>query len=67
MRAEPAVETTSSAHITVQDLTMAYGDFVIQRDLTFTIRRGDIFIISKQVKHQIFRIQSRIKSVSVHL
>jgi phospholipid/cholesterol/gamma-HCH transport system ATP-binding protein len=29
----------------VQDLTMAYGDFVIQRDLTFTIRRGDIFII----------------------
>ena len=24
---------------------MAYGDFVIQRDLTFTIRRGDIFII----------------------
>ena len=24
---------------------MAYGDFVIQHDLTFTIRRGDIFII----------------------
>jgi len=24
---------------------MAYGDFVIQRDLTFTIRRSDIFII----------------------
>ena len=33
------------AHIIVQDLTMAYGDFVIQRDLNFTIRRGDIFII----------------------
>jgi len=33
------------AHITVQDLTMAYGDFVIQRDLDFTIRHGDIFII----------------------
>jgi phospholipid/cholesterol/gamma-HCH transport system ATP-binding protein len=32
-------------HITVRDLTMAYGDFVIQRDLDFTIRRGDIFII----------------------
>jgi phospholipid/cholesterol/gamma-HCH transport system ATP-binding protein len=45
MRAEPAVETSSPAHITVQDLTMAYGDFVIQRDLTFTIRRSDIFII----------------------
>jgi phospholipid/cholesterol/gamma-HCH transport system ATP-binding protein len=33
------------AHITVQDLTMAYGDFVIQRNLDFSIRRGDIFII----------------------
>jgi phospholipid/cholesterol/gamma-HCH transport system ATP-binding protein len=32
-------------HITVRDLTMAYGSFVIQRDLTFTVRRGDIFII----------------------
>lgn len=33
------------AHVEVRNLTMAYGDFVIQRDLTFTIRRGDIFII----------------------
>jgi len=33
------------AHITVTDLTMAYGDFVIQRDLNFTINHGDIFII----------------------
>ena len=33
------------AYITVQDLTMAYGSTVIQRDLTFTVRRGDIFII----------------------
>lgn len=32
-------------HITVKDLTMAYGDFVVMRDLTFTILRGDIFII----------------------
>jgi phospholipid/cholesterol/gamma-HCH transport system ATP-binding protein len=37
--------TESEPHITIQDLTMAYGDFVIQRDLNFTIRRGDIFII----------------------
>ena len=29
----------------MQDLTMAYGDFLIQRDLTFTINRGDIFIV----------------------
>lgn len=26
-------------------MTMAYGDFVIQRDLNFTIRQGDIFVI----------------------
>jgi phospholipid/cholesterol/gamma-HCH transport system ATP-binding protein len=32
-------------HITVRDLTMAYGDFVLQRDLNFTIDHGDIFII----------------------
>jgi phospholipid/cholesterol/gamma-HCH transport system ATP-binding protein len=29
----------------VQDLTIAYGSVVIQRDLTFTVQRGDIFII----------------------
>jgi len=33
------------AHITVRDLTMAYGDFVVMQDLNFTIGRGDIFII----------------------
>ncbi len=32
-------------HIVVEDLTMAYGDFVIQQDLNFCINRGDIFII----------------------
>ncbi len=37
--------TTAEAPIIVRDLTMAYGSFVIQRDLTFTVRRGDIFII----------------------
>ena len=31
--------------IEVRDLTMAYGDFVIQRDLNFTINRGEVFII----------------------
>jgi len=36
---------SSEAHIRVVDLTMAYGDFVIQRDLNFTIERGDVFII----------------------
>jgi len=32
-------------HIRVEDLTMAYGSFVLQSDLTFTINRSDIFII----------------------
>jgi phospholipid/cholesterol/gamma-HCH transport system ATP-binding protein len=40
-----AVKQPLTSHIEVRDLTMAYGDFVIQRDLNFTIRRGDIFII----------------------
>jgi phospholipid/cholesterol/gamma-HCH transport system ATP-binding protein len=37
--------TEKKAHITVRDLTMAYGDFILMRDLTFTINRGDVFII----------------------
>ena len=37
--------TERSPHIQVEDLTMAYGDFVVQSDLTFTVNRGDIFII----------------------
>ena len=45
MAAVPAQQMQAEAHITVQDLTMAYGDFVIQRDLNFVVRRGDIFII----------------------
>jgi len=32
-------------HIQVRDLTLAYGDYVIQRDLNFTVYQGDIFII----------------------
>jgi len=35
----------SEAHIVVRDLDMAYGEFVIQRDLTFEVKRGEIFII----------------------
>jgi phospholipid/cholesterol/gamma-HCH transport system ATP-binding protein len=38
-------ETHADAHIVVRNLTMAYGDFVLMRDLDFTIRRGSIFII----------------------
>jgi phospholipid/cholesterol/gamma-HCH transport system ATP-binding protein len=44
----PAVATANpdrEPHIVVRDLTMAYGDFVIQHDLNFTVNRGDIFVI----------------------
>ncbi|UCF93536.1 MAG: ATP-binding cassette domain-containing protein [Desulfobacterales bacterium] len=45
--AEPKTipDSPQEAHVTVKNLTMAYGSFVVQRDLTFTINRGDIFII----------------------
>jgi phospholipid/cholesterol/gamma-HCH transport system ATP-binding protein len=32
-------------HIIVDNLTMKYGDFLIQKDLSFAINRGDIFIV----------------------
>lgn len=35
----------NEAIINVENLTLSYGEKVIQRDLNFTIRRGDIFII----------------------
>jgi phospholipid/cholesterol/gamma-HCH transport system ATP-binding protein len=33
------------ARIAITNLTMAYGDFVIQHDLNFTIQAGEVFII----------------------
>jgi phospholipid/cholesterol/gamma-HCH transport system ATP-binding protein len=36
---------STDPHIMVKDLTMAYGSNVIQRDLTFTVNQGDVFII----------------------
>jgi len=35
----------SEAHITVRKLTMAYGSFVLMRDLDFEVRRGSVFVI----------------------
>ena len=32
-------------HIRVRDLTMAFGSFVLQKDLSFDVGRGDIFVI----------------------
>jgi phospholipid/cholesterol/gamma-HCH transport system ATP-binding protein len=35
----------SEALIGVRNLTMAYGDFVLMRDLDFEIKRGEVFVI----------------------
>ena len=35
----------STPPITVHNLTMAYGSFVLMRDLNFTVEHGDVFII----------------------
>jgi phospholipid/cholesterol/gamma-HCH transport system ATP-binding protein len=36
---------SDDAHITVEDLTMAYGSFVLMHDLNFTVKKGDVFVI----------------------
>ena len=38
-------KNTPEVHIEIRDLTMAYGTFVIQRELNFNINRGDVFVI----------------------
>ena len=35
----------TTAHIRVNDVTLRYGDFLIQQRLDFSIRRGEIFVI----------------------
>ena len=37
--------TEPEVHIAVHDMDIAYGRFVLIRDLNFTIHRGDIFVI----------------------
>src|SRR5438094_10447679 len=41
----PPGATASLPRITVDGLTMAYGSFVIQHDLSFTIAPGEIFVV----------------------
>ena len=43
--AQPGLPPHGDAHITVRGLTMAYGSFVLMRDLDFDIQRRDIFFI----------------------
>ena len=39
------VPEKNETYITARDITMAYGDFVVMRDLNFTISQGEVFII----------------------
>jgi phospholipid/cholesterol/gamma-HCH transport system ATP-binding protein len=32
-------------HIVVKDMTLAYGSYVVQRNVSFTVNHGDVFII----------------------
>lgn len=36
---------SSEDKITVKNLTLAYGDFVVMRDLNFSVKKGEIFVI----------------------
>ena len=47
VEASPDNRTASASepHIVVRNLTMAYGSFVLMRDLNFTVNKGDIFVI----------------------
>lgn len=40
-----APDRDASPHIEVSGLTMAYDGFIVQEHMTFSVRRGDIFII----------------------
>jgi phospholipid/cholesterol/gamma-HCH transport system ATP-binding protein len=39
------MSSASDPVLEVQELTMAFGDFVLQRDIQFEVRRGEIFFI----------------------
>lgn len=45
VEARAAAGSERDAHIVIRDLDMAFGDFVVMRNLSFTIRRSDIFVI----------------------
>ena len=45
MNGESPKEIAAEAQITVRNLTLGYGSVVLMRDLNFTVKRGDVFII----------------------
>ncbi|MDD5708151.1 MAG: ATP-binding cassette domain-containing protein [Kiritimatiellae bacterium] len=42
---EATRQNGGQAHIRVENLELRYGDFVVQKNLTFTVKRGDVFVI----------------------
>lgn len=38
-------DTPSKPHIEVSELSVGYGDYVVQHDLSFVVNKGDIFVI----------------------
>lgn len=42
---QPAAAPSGDVAISLKDLTMAYGSFVVMQDLTFDIKQGEIFVI----------------------
>lgn len=57
--------SSAEDEIIAKDLTMAYGDFVIQENLNFTISQGDVFIImggSGCGKSTLMRVMIGLKS-----
>lgn len=42
---QPGAPAPADPQIEVSGLTVAFGSFVLMRDVSFTVRRGDIFII----------------------
>ena len=45
MNSESPTGIEAEAQITVRNLTLGYGSVVLMRDLNFTVKRGDVFII----------------------
>ena len=41
----PESNSGNEAAIAIEDLTIAYGSFVVMHDLNFTVRRGDVFAL----------------------
>jgi phospholipid/cholesterol/gamma-HCH transport system ATP-binding protein len=42
---QASIRSGRKVHIEVRNLTMAYGSFVVMRDLNFNVYEGDIFVI----------------------